>query len=103
MAKEMIEKIREAELQGETLIKEAEAEARKKVAETTASAKEKLSATELEANADAEKIIREAGIQAEQTKADAHRRGWAEGEKLSAKADKNREAAVNEAIRIIFG
>ena len=51
------------------------------------------------ANADAEKIIKEAEADAETIRSNASRKGWTEGEKLSACADKAREQAVKPQLK----
>ena len=103
LAKDMIEKIIQAEKDGEVLIENAEKEAKSIVSKAEQTSKEALVAAKRQSDSDADKIIREAEAEAETIRTSGERRGWSEGEKLSAKADKSRNAAVDAAVEIIFG
>lgn len=102
MAKTMIEKIRETETVAQEKITDAQYLVKEKIKEATTAAEEALKNSMAQADRDGAEIIEKAQAQARDEKHTAERRGWAEGEKLSAKADKNREKAVNAAIEIIF-
>lgn len=102
MAKDMIEKIASAEKEGENLIKEAEQKAAAMLEEAKKTASDQYAGVCRQTDADFAKIIDEANEAAKQTAELAVRRGWTEGEKLSAIADKKRDEAVALATEIIF-
>ncbi len=102
MAKTMIEKIRETEAQAQAVISAAHEEVKSKIKEATQRAEADFNKAVAQADRDSAEIIDKAKAQAQADKTTAKRRGWAEGEKLSAKADKNRDRAVDAAIEIIF-
>ncbi len=102
MAKTMIEKIRETEAKGKEIILKAHETVNENKKSAAELAEKELQTVMLEADRNSAEIIEKAKSQTVADKASAERRGWAEGEKLSAKADKNRERAINAAIEIIF-
>lgn len=102
MAKDMIEKIASAEKEGENLIKEAEQKATAMLEEAKEEALRQYASVCRQTDADFAKIIDEANESAKQIAEAAVRRGWAEGEKLSAIADKKREEAVSLSTELIF-
>jgi vacuolar-type H+-ATPase subunit H len=103
MVKSMIDKIRETEAQSAKIIADAEDSVKQSINKTKEETKEQAVFAARQIDADAAKIISDAELAAAEIKENGNRKGWAEGEKLSAKADKMRDNAVNEAIRIIFG
>ena len=85
------------------MIEAANKKAREALSEAEARTKETLAGAKRQSDADAEKIVNEAIAETETIRSDAERKGWTEGEKLSARADKARDEAVKAAVEIIFG
>ena len=102
MVKSMIDKIRESEAKSAEIILNAEQKAKELIAATKEETKNQAVSAAAQVDADAAKIIADAELAATEIQENGKRKGWAEGEKLSAKADKEREAAIKETIRIIF-
>ncbi len=102
MVKSMIDKIRETEAKSAEIILNADQKAKELIAATKEETKNQAVSAAAQVDADAAKIIADAELAATEIKENGKRKGWAEGEKLSAKADKEREAAIKETIRIIF-
>ena len=102
MAKTMVDKILEVEQEGRQIVADAREKARVKTSNALEQMKELKSLAAKQAESDAATIVSEAQTEAEKIKTEAGRKAWADGEKISAKDDKNREKAVTAAVEIIL-
>lgn len=103
MAKMMIDKIIEAEDKANEIVSNAEKQAKQILSDAENKAVTLSDSVKSTADTDAQKIINDAKTDADAIKTASERKAWAEGEKLSAIADRSRETAVLEAVKIILG